>query len=523
MATLAELKSKWFIPLSGDVLGVPCRRHTMDGGSPQLSASTDGNTVIPLIDGASYMRRWHEALVAMTAVTENEVYHASWRLNGVHTLGGTTGTSALEDLRDARTNGATVYALLSMHGTDVDNQVESLPRLQLHGVRSACLDTRFPALGSNHQKMAVFKTSNVDVALLGSIDVNRGRWDRPAHAHRDDSRPTKEPTHDTGVQIEGPATADLDLCFRERWNDSSRTFGMLPTLLPQPLISTRIANGLANGSHSVQVTRTYGLTNRFFGYSWYDRGEFTVWASYLNAITKATQYIYIEDQYFFPWDFPPRYARKGDVSPGRAVDIVYRLGEAIKRGVSVAVLVPRKSEDPIVAKSQQFQRNLGVNYLHEVVSKLRADHPLTEPLGDLVVACLHNGTEDIFVHSKLMLVDDEVTLIGSANVGARSMAHDGEVNVTIVDAQETFTREFRKTLWAEHTGRPPDDFHSPAAGFTAFKESSMKEPPGRLRTYSADPAHVFPPPEGTELSLPPGHQTALRAFIDPYAGPAALV
>jgi hypothetical protein len=176
VATLAELKSKWFIAMSGDVLGVPCRRHTEDSGGPQVSVSTDGNTVETLIDGESYMRRWHSALAAMAIVTDKEVYHASWRLNAVHTLGGTTGSTALEDLRDVRTGGSAVYALLSMHLFAEDND----PRmvwLRNNGIVSACLDNRFPALGSRHQKMAVFKTSNGNIAMLGSIDVNEQRWD----------------------------------------------------------------------------------------------------------------------------------------------------------------------------------------------------------------------------------------------------------------------------------------------------------------------------------------------------------
>ena len=65
MPTLAQLKAKWFLPLTGDVLGVPQARHTVDGTGPQLSVSTDGNTVTPLIDGQNYMGRWQSELTAL--------------------------------------------------------------------------------------------------------------------------------------------------------------------------------------------------------------------------------------------------------------------------------------------------------------------------------------------------------------------------------------------------------------------------------------------------------------------------
>jgi len=515
MPTLAQLKAKWFLPMTGEVLGVPATRHTSSGTGPQLSVSTDGNTVEPLIDGENYMRRWHSALAAMAAMSDKEVYHASWRLNAVHTLGGSTGTTALEDLRDVSAGSAKVFSLLSMHVFADDND-PSMSWLRSNGVPAVCLDNRFPSAGSNHQKMAVFKTASGDIGMLGSIDVNRQRWDRNAHAHTDPNRP-EAPTHDIGVQITGPAVADLDSCFRERWNDSTRTLGMRPLLPPQPLISSRLAAGPATGTHSVQVLRTYGLTNRSFGYSWHGRGEFTVWAAYLNAIRNATRYIYIEDQYFLAWGYPPRFARSS--GPGRDVDIVFQLGEAMKRGVNLAVVVPRVSEDPGIGPMQQFQRNLAVNYLRGLRTGAA---PAT---GDIVVAYLTNGTSDIYVHSKLMLVDDEFTLLGSANIGARSMTHDGEIHVGVVDSDEAFTRELRKTLWAEHSGLPPATFVNPGAGpsegYTAFRAAIGT---GRLRPYVANPAHVWPLPgrAAPPPDPPPGHPRVFPKGVDPYAGPGHL-
>jgi phosphatidylserine/phosphatidylglycerophosphate/cardiolipin synthase-like enzyme len=517
MATLNQLKAKWFIPLSGEILGVPCRRHTDYSvvGGQQLSVSTDGNMVTPLFDGQAYMFQWNQALALNAMLPDTEVYHTTWRMNRVHTLGGTTGTTALEDLRDAHAAGVAAYVLLSWHVNAKDNVKISMPELRSYGI-DAFIDQRFPVFGSNHQKISIFKSPNGDMVLLGSIDVNTARWDRSAHATADPLRP--DPmwlTHDTGVQITGPATADLDLCFRERWNDSSRTLGMMP-IWNAPLISTRVATGPADGPHSVQVTRTYGLaTSTSIAYSWYSRGEFTTWASYLNAISKATQYIYIEDQYFLPWGFPPRFNRSsiGDREVGRNVDVIYQLGQALRRGVNVAVLVPHKSDEgEIIGRMQIFQRNLGVNYLRSVSAEAGA--------GELVVAYLNNGTDDIYVHSKLMLVDDEFTLIGSTNVNARSMTHDSEVQVGIVDADEAFTREFRKALWAEHTGRPPADFHSTATGFTRFRDSSTAVPPGRLRAYVPEPTDVYPVRPNT--AVPWQHQRTLSTVIDPFAGPPRL-
>jgi len=510
MPSLSDLKNKWFLPLIGDVLGVPQRRRQGPPGG-ELQVSTDGNLVEPLIDGEVYMRRWHLALVAMGAYTGPEAYHAGWRLEQVYPLGHGIGTTALEDLNNADTAGATVYTLLSEHLGSIATNRPSVAWLRLHGVWTSCRDNRYPNAGTNHQKMAVFKTAGGHLCTLGSLDLAKARWDRTVHAPSDPSRdPASGPTHDTGVAIIGPAVGDLDLCYRERWNDSSRTLGMTPLLPPQPLIATPLAGGPPSGSHSVQVLRTFGITSTKSGYSWSPSGEFTVWASYLNAIRRATTYLYLEDQYFLPWDYPPRFSRPA--GPGRDVDIIYQLGEAMKRGVKVAILTPAKGEDlGVLGYYQKFQRDIGVNYLKSIKA---AGAP-----GDLVIASLENAAGWVHVHSKLLLADDEFVLIGSANIGQRSMTHDGEVHVGVVDSAEAFAREFRKTLWAEHTGQTPVALDDPVVAYGLFKAATAAST-GHLKPYPFDPTATHP--KGQATSVPPKHGQAIRNGIDPYAGPPAL-
>lgn len=510
MPTLAELKTKWFLPMTGDVLGVPQTRHTTDGTKPQLSVSTDGNTVTPLIDGKVYMKKWADLLVGLAGTLGHEVYHAGWRFENVYPLGYGTGRDALLMLRDAALGGGTVYPLLSMHTGSLLTNGTSVDNLRAFGVMYACRDNRFPSNGSNHQKKAVFKLGGTASAILGSIDISKTRWDDPTHAPGLPGRdPAGSPTHDTGIHIEGPAVADLDICFRERWNDSTRTLGIRPLLPPLPLISTPVASAPAGGTHSVQVLRTYGITTTAFGYSWAPRGEFTVWAAYLNAIRKASRYIYLEDQYFLPWDYPPRFGRAA--GPGRDVDIVFQLAEAVRRGVKVVVLVPSNAEDS-THMFQKFQRDLGVNHLRDLATSL--GRPT-----DVLVISLRNSSEDVYVHSKLMMVDDELTLIGSANIGQRSMAHDGEVHAAVVDAAGSFTQEFRKALWAEHTGRTAASLDDPLAAIPLLRSDALTRA-GHLKWYDTDPRATWPLPAG--MTPPTKHQRILRSIIDPYAGPPGL-
>lgn len=511
MPTLAELKAKWFIPVIGDILGIPCQRHPISGSSPQLKVSTDGNTIELLRDGKDYMARWHSELTDLNSQPEAEFMLADWRLDGVKTLGYTSaGNDALDDINDADGASVAVYPLACRNLMTVAFNLWSVDWLRLHGVWTACLDNRFPSGGSNHQKFSVFKRLGHAVAMLGSIDISRPRWDTSAHLANDADRdPTfgKRPTHDTGIVLQGPAVADVELTHRERWNDSTRTLGFEPPQPPQPLITSPLASPPAgSGTHSVQILRTYGIIdNATGGYSWSATGEFTVWASYINAIQRATTYIYIEDQYFLAWGWPPRFSLPG---PRRDVDMVYQLGEAIKRGVLVAVLTPSNSEDP-AHLYQKFQRDIGVNYLKDIKA---AGAP-----GDIVVASLQTGGTDVYVHSKLMLVDDELMLIGSANVGQRSMTHDGEIHAAVIDSAGNFVRESRTALWGEHTARPPASLGAPAAAYAAFKADTAASA-GHLKPYQADARYQ---PNGGGTAPHAGHERVLR-WIDPYAGPSAL-
>lgn len=515
MPTLAELKSKWFIPTSGDVLGVPCGRHTAGGTGPQLSVSTDGNIVTPLIDGQAYMTRWRAELLALHGLAGAEFMHAGWRLEDVRTLGHTVpGSNVYDAINDAANASVACFVLACHNPICLNYNKPTVYWLLLHLIPSG-LDGRFLSFGSNHQKFAVFKSDTAAVAVLGSIDIAKPRWDRSAHAPTDPDRDPKfgYQTHDTGVAIRGPAVTDVELTYRERWNDSTRTAGLSPQIpapLSLPLITSAPAAFAAGGTHSVQILRTYGIngSNIVPPYSWSPVGEFTVWASYLNAITKAARYIYIEDQYCLSWGWPPRTARSG---VSRRVDIIFQLGEAMKRGVKVAVLVPSVDEDA-TRDYQKYQRDIGVNYLKGVKAAGAA--------GDIVVASLMNGTTSIYVHSKIMIVDDELVLIGSTNVGQRSMTYDAEIHAGIVDSAQTFAKELRKTLWAEHTGRTSASLDAPAAAYGRFKADTAASA-GHLRPYPVDTAAVYPPAAGSH-SPPPRHDVMMPNFVDPFAGPPAL-
>lgn len=57
---------------------------------------------------------------------------------------------------------------------------------------------------------------------------------------------------------------------------------------------------------------------------------------------------------------------------------------------------------------------------------------------------------EIYIHSKLMLVDDVFMTLGSANLNQRSMAVDSEINIATIDRR--VARDLRKRVWRMHSG-----------------------------------------------------------------------
>lgn len=510
MPTLAYLKDRWFIPMDGTAPdSVPCRRHTPAPTSYDLAVSTDGNSIELLIDGKNFMKAWHDEVKALHGIQGTELYLAAWRLEGVNTLGSSDGKSdALELLNEADENGVDVRVLLSDHLTCLLFNRPAAIWLLGHGIKNI-LDNRYPVAGSNHFKLTIFKRPNKTSALLGSIDISRSRWDDSQHLPKNRERPPLfgQPTHDIGIMINGPAVKDLELLFRERWNDPGYQFIF-------PSISTPVTSpSPTQGSLSIQILRTYGIA-QLLGYTWSTRGEFTIWAAYLNAIKKASKYIYIEDQYFLPFDWPPAFRKSGLACD---TDLVFQLGEAIKRGVKVFVLTPSNAEDFGKGKIK-YQRDVGINYLKEIKNAEKVKN--AEATGDVLVASLSNGSTDIYVHSKLMIVDDELVIIGSANFGQRSMSCDGEVQLAIVDANNTFAKELRIELWSEHL-KIATDLNNPIDAFLKMVDG-VSNKIGHLIPYPLDEKAVYVYPMSNDNdSTPPekGHSLFMQNIFDPYYGP----
>jgi len=414
--------NRWFIPKPNTTTTIP-----------QFSR---GNIVEPLIDGENMMREVHRACVS-TRSSDHYIYLTDWGITATtHMLGATTsGADVLPTLIDAIGRNVEVRALL-WDGTGTNNtfeqeQIDLDTRTPHRGQAILDNETLSPLgeFGSHHQKTTVVNGSDGVIAFCGGIDLTRGRWDSVGHAfpnpRREDFPNNPIPWHDVHTRIRGPAAGDIETNFRERWNNHPNH-----TANGRTIMATHSApSSLPNGSHLVQTLRTFPPRMR---YPFAPTGELGFFNAYRQVIANACDYIYIEDQYL-AFD-----------------EIGLAIGAVLKRlRGKVIIVIPRRNvDDPGTAPDAfWFHRRDFIDHLTSIdASKIGIYHLRN-----------HHAAQDIYVHAKLMIVDDIWAQIGSANVNRRSMTHDSEIGVAVIDGavengRRKYARDLRKRLWAEHLG-----------------------------------------------------------------------
>jgi phosphatidylserine/phosphatidylglycerophosphate/cardiolipin synthase-like enzyme len=225
----------------------------------------------------------------------------------------------------------------------------------------------------------------------------------------------QEHYHDVYLELAGPSAADVHHNFVQRWNEASertRADGVWPRGalgydLPWPTVASP-----PRGDSRVQVVRTMR-----------DR-ERSILESYLAAIDAAREWIYVENQFFF------------------SHPIFERIDAALRRGVEVLVVVPGRPLPEVFDARKRHPR------LFAALEALARHEQFT--LAGLAWADDANLRHDVYVHSKLMIVDDAWMTVGSANLEKDSLERHTELNVACWDAH--VVHELRQELFAEHGG-----------------------------------------------------------------------
>ena len=261
-------------------------------------------------------------------------------------------------------------------------------------------DDQHPIGGSHHQKVVVVDDQ---LAFCGGIDLTGHRWDTTSHRPEEPARVTPlgvayGPYHEVQAMVTGPAATSLGELARDRW----RALGVkrLPSVArsTEDLWPSDITPDLTDVD--VAIARTmpgFGSTPAIRECE----------ALFLDSIALAKRTIYIESQYF--------------TNDKLADALAARLREP--DGPEVIVISPKECHGWLEKTTMGAFRGgaFGRLIAADEYKRLRLVYP----------AASQSRNMPTFVHSKVMIADDVLARIGSANFSHRSMGMDTECDVAV--------------------------------------------------------------------------------------------
>jgi phospholipase D1/2 len=324
------------------------------------------------------------------------------------------------------------------------------------------LDSHHPTGACHHQKIVVIDDA---MAFCGAIDMTDDRWD--TRAHRDDDPHRRRPSgrrygpfHDVTTAVDGAAAKALGDLARERW-----WYATGERLDPPRSNNDPWPDGLTPMIRDVDVA--IARSQPFYDGQPEVR---EIEALYRDAIAAARRTIYLESQYL--------------ASFAIAEALADRLREP--DGPEVVVINPLSAAGWLEEKAMDSARSRIIRMLHDAggSQRFRIYTPVTE------------GGAPIYVHAKIVAIDDRLLRIGSSNLNNRSMGFDTECDLafeavpgTAVEAElRRFIPAFRDDLLAEHLGVRPDDVTG-----TRQRTGSLLQAIEGLRRDTGRTLHVIEP------------------------------
>ncbi|XP_048322250.2 phospholipase D alpha 1 [Ziziphus jujuba] len=415
----------------------------------------------------------------------------------------------------------------------------------------------FSTLFSHHQKIVVVDSEIPNgessskkrriVSFIGGIDLSDGRYDNQSHSlfrtlntvHRKDFYQNgfsdasilkggpREPWHDIHCRLEGAIAWDVLTNFEQRWRKQGGGEDLLVHLSehgdifipPSPVLSPEDSE-----TWNIQLFRSidegavdYDWPNEFHHNVFFNLGlvngkdhaiERSIQDAYINAIRRAKNFIYIENQYFlgssFGWNTQGH--NLGKVGAWNLIpkELSLKIVSKIEAGerFTVYVVIPMFPEgipEALPVQPILFWQMMTMDMMYRDIARaLKAKGLKAEPKDYLTFLCVGNreikksgeyeppekpkdGTDYsraqksrrymIYVHSKMMIVDDEYIIVGSANINQRSMdgARDTEIAMGAYQPHHLATTQpargqihgQRLALWYEHLGIFDDTFLKP--------------------------------------------------------------
>ena len=386
-----------------------------------------------LNDAAAYFAALREALLE----AQDLVYIIGWDIHSRTRLVGTSGHAddglpeelgpflrALVQRRPALRINILVWDFVSFYASE--REWNSAPKFtsDTDGRVRFHLDATLPFGSAQHQKIVCIDGT---LAFVGGLDLTIRRWDTSDHRadnsmRCDPQRKPYPPFHDVQCLVDGKAAEQLFALADQRWRAAGQHADELraPKAGRWPAAVPVEVEHLPVGIARTEVVCPAGSTIR------------EVERSLIAAIRSATSFVYIENQFT------------------SATRMAHELAEQMRRVPSLRVLVvaPKLHSSWLESQAMQNGRGAFIDCFSAagVADRIRFVYPVSRS---------GNKEAAVMVHSKLMVVDDRILRIGSANLNNRSMGADSECDL-IFEAESEEHRDFiasvRRRLIAHFCG-----------------------------------------------------------------------
>ena len=340
-------------------------------------------------------------------------------------------------------------------------------------------DSTAPPEASHHQKIVLIDGR---LAFCGGIDLTIHRWDSSEH-RADDPRRTDagttvyDPFHDVQVAVSGPVTAPLAQLVRDRWR---RATGKAVAIRPGAVDPWPAEMAVDLRDAEAAIARTQPEVGA-------EPEVREIERLFVASIRAARRHIYIENQYL------------------SACAVADALVDSLQQpdGPEIVLVTPAAASGWLEQTTMDVLRTRVLARLREADrhGRLRVYVP--------VVSKSEGGHVAVYVHAKVMVVDDVLARVGSANLSNRSMGLDTECDLAIEACGRKDVAagilQLRHRLLAEHLGTTPE-----AVRHQVEQHGSLIRAVESLRTLDRTlDDHIEPAPDWL-LEAVPDH-----AVVDP--------
>lgn len=276
-------------------------------------------------------------------------------------------------------------------------------------------------VGSHHDKVIIVKGEAGLIGFCGGMDINKNRF--PIFTS------SFTTFHDLQCKVIGPAANQLLEKFKRRWlnhpNAKSKTLRG----------SNEAMSANINTSDDFKYAKVVGTFNDPDS-TYRDR---SLKEAYLKIIANAEKYIYIEDQYLVN------------------LDVAKELNKKIKETnfikLIMAVQDSKETDDILIPDRKRGE------FWYTVIDNTSKAEQDKASLVLIDAKGAKSGNYHAGLHAKFLCVDDEIVIIGTANVNQRSFTFDSETSVVIFDDETkvkgkvSFAKQLRMEVWQEFAGK----------------------------------------------------------------------